>query len=335
MVNADSTSAALVVGGDGATVGALRVMGGPGVVGGGGSGQGSASPSGYSDQPENMSARGAEELAETLTDMSRFASSVIPMPGSHKGQPDHNVTDNSLQNILWSIYKSASSVLAEDLSQDNGTHAKNTRGLGGLSQSSVGADNITVLEESPMENLTTRSESGVTQGGHLIGVLMGSTTTTHGPADETHKSFRNSSSASVFREAVSFSMEASGVDSGSPEEEAEEFQRLLLAAGAGRGVSGASFASYTAALTHNLTSQHLLTPGSLANLTGGGDRDDDAPLLFANYPPHLLDFAVFCCVLFIVLGVPGNLITIIALVKCKKVSGLLPPLSVVGRVGCL
>ncbi|KAK7070290.1 hypothetical protein SK128_019977, partial [Halocaridina rubra] len=41
-------------------------------------------------------------------------------------------------------------------------------------------------------------------------------------------------------------------------------------------------------------------------------------ILFANYPPLLLDFAVGCCVLFMILGVPGNLITITALIKGKK-----------------
>ncbi|XP_076060210.1 uncharacterized protein LOC143036571 [Oratosquilla oratoria] len=41
--------------------------------------------------------------------------------------------------------------------------------------------------------------------------------------------------------------------------------------------------------------------------------------LFENYPPALLDFAVFCCLLFLLIGVPGNLVTIIALLKCKKV----------------
>jgi hypothetical protein len=41
--------------------------------------------------------------------------------------------------------------------------------------------------------------------------------------------------------------------------------------------------------------------------------------LFEGYSPVLLDFAVACCILFILLGIPGNLITIIALLRCKKV----------------
>jgi len=42
--------------------------------------------------------------------------------------------------------------------------------------------------------------------------------------------------------------------------------------------------------------------------------------LFQGYPPPLLHFATICCVLFILLGIPGNLGTIVALYRCKKVS---------------
>ncbi|XP_028177879.1 G-protein coupled receptor moody-like [Ostrinia furnacalis] len=41
--------------------------------------------------------------------------------------------------------------------------------------------------------------------------------------------------------------------------------------------------------------------------------------LFIGYPDALLTFASLCCMLFMVVGVPGNLITIIALARCKKV----------------
>jgi hypothetical protein len=44
--------------------------------------------------------------------------------------------------------------------------------------------------------------------------------------------------------------------------------------------------------------------------------------LFVGYSPILLDFAVACCILFILLGIPGNLITIIALLRCKKVRSI-------------
>ncbi|KAI5699651.1 hypothetical protein M8J75_006469 [Diaphorina citri] len=45
--------------------------------------------------------------------------------------------------------------------------------------------------------------------------------------------------------------------------------------------------------------------------------DSDIPL-FPGYPMVLLQFASACCLLFILLGIPGNLITIIALFRCKK-----------------
>lgn len=41
--------------------------------------------------------------------------------------------------------------------------------------------------------------------------------------------------------------------------------------------------------------------------------------LFDGYPPGLLKFASVTCMVYMVIGVPGNLITIIALARCKKV----------------
>lgn len=42
--------------------------------------------------------------------------------------------------------------------------------------------------------------------------------------------------------------------------------------------------------------------------------------LFSQYPDELLHFAVGACVLFTLLGVPGNFITIVALLRYTKVS---------------
>lgn len=42
--------------------------------------------------------------------------------------------------------------------------------------------------------------------------------------------------------------------------------------------------------------------------------------LFQGYSPALLTFASICCMVYMMVGVPGNLITIIALFRCKKVS---------------
>jgi hypothetical protein len=41
--------------------------------------------------------------------------------------------------------------------------------------------------------------------------------------------------------------------------------------------------------------------------------------LFHGYSASLLHFASACCIIFILVGIPGNLITIIALFRCKKV----------------
>lgn len=41
--------------------------------------------------------------------------------------------------------------------------------------------------------------------------------------------------------------------------------------------------------------------------------------LFAGYPAWLLAFAAGCCALFMLVGIPGNLITVAALFRTKKV----------------
>nr|XP_034183593.1 G-protein coupled receptor moody [Osmia lignaria] len=41
-------------------------------------------------------------------------------------------------------------------------------------------------------------------------------------------------------------------------------------------------------------------------------------ILFLGYPPWLLHFAASCCILFMLVGIPGNLFTIIALCRTKK-----------------
>lgn len=58
-------------------------------------------------------------------------------------------------------------------------------------------------------------------------------------------------------------------------------------------------------------------------VTGLDEYSSDSELaaveLFKDYPEGLLRFASVCCVLFMLVGIPGNLITIIALARCKKV----------------
>ena len=50
-----------------------------------------------------------------------------------------------------------------------------------------------------------------------------------------------------------------------------------------------------------------------------GASASPATRLFADYPDELLHFAVGACVLFTLLGVPGNFITIVALLRYTKV----------------
>lgn len=53
---------------------------------------------------------------------------------------------------------------------------------------------------------------------------------------------------------------------------------------------------------------------SLAAAQDGGPGQ-----LFQGYSTGLLTFASVVCYLFMLVGIPGNLITIIALARCKKV----------------
>ncbi|XP_075976949.1 G-protein coupled receptor moody-like [Anticarsia gemmatalis] len=49
------------------------------------------------------------------------------------------------------------------------------------------------------------------------------------------------------------------------------------------------------------------------------DADLAAVELFKDYPDSLLHFAAYACMMFMLIGIPGNLFTIIALARCKKV----------------
>lgn len=65
------------------------------------------------------------------------------------------------------------------------------------------------------------------------------------------------------------------------------------------------------------------------NETGRNGSDDVAieevlqnpglVILFVGYPRWLLYFAATCCIIFMLIGIPGNLITVIALFRTKKV----------------
>ncbi|XP_034946887.1 G-protein coupled receptor moody [Chelonus insularis] len=47
-------------------------------------------------------------------------------------------------------------------------------------------------------------------------------------------------------------------------------------------------------------------------------ENPESAILFGGYPPWLLHFAAGCCVLFMLIGIPGNLITVVALFRTKK-----------------
>lgn len=52
------------------------------------------------------------------------------------------------------------------------------------------------------------------------------------------------------------------------------------------------------------------------------DNVDHLQPLFSEYPDEVLHFAVGACVLFTLIGVPGNFITIVALLRYTKVRRL-------------
>lgn len=51
-----------------------------------------------------------------------------------------------------------------------------------------------------------------------------------------------------------------------------------------------------------------------------GEVVDEFKNLFAGFPDILMNLATACIVVFMLVGIPGNLFTIIALARCKKVS---------------
>lgn len=60
--------------------------------------------------------------------------------------------------------------------------------------------------------------------------------------------------------------------------------------------------------------------GGISSTSDGGLLNLAADDLFRDYDLGLTQLAAVFCVIFIIVGVPGNLITIIALARCKKVS---------------
>ena len=229
------------------------------------------------------------------------ASSLVSPSGSQE-EGARNVTGGSGHRLLWSIYRAGG--VHRNASEKSGIEVKGGSDVQGADRALSAGYNLTVggvLEASVgVENVTSSVED--TKGHGLFDILMGSTP----PLSERNVTHRNSS---VIKEALGFTLDSGG-DALTSQAETGALQRLLL---------GRQEPVYLSALDDNLSVERP----SFSTITNYTEP------LFADYPPHLLDFAVFCCVLFIVLGVPGNLITIIALVKCKKVSTLYTYLLIV------
>lgn len=74
---------------------------------------------------------------------------------------------------------------------------------------------------------------------------------------------------------------------------------------------------------YNTTSNSVHFVNNTLNSDQEQYEDDLDIQLFQEYSTTLLRFASICCILFMMVGIPGNLITIIALFRCKKVINLI------------
>ncbi len=97
--------------------------------------------------------------------------------------------------------------------------------------------------------------------------------------------------------------------------------------GSGRGFSDFGGGIDTTDFDHHYNSSNNIDFSSVmltttTSTTAPMAALDSADDLFRDYDFALTQLAAVFCVIFIVLGVPGNLITIIALARCKKVSQL-------------
>nr|XP_053628488.1 uncharacterized protein LOC128685826 [Cherax quadricarinatus] len=259
--------------------------------------QGSQLPLPTGDGPD-LPARGRRSDAASVNNVSYSLLS----PEENQSERVKNMTESIMHQVLGSVYSDLHSVNVSDMKQGR---ADDGRVGPSIHSVSVSEYNFTsskdfggLLSAGEMEN-GTNSSSEEDRANTFISVLMGSAS----PATDNGEANASKNSSAIIKEALSFTLEASEETLASAED-GGGLQRMI----------GGTEWPYLSALTHNLSyHHHPSVTTNLANVTNGRET------LFADYPPHLLDFAVFCCVLFIVLGVPGNLITIIALVKCKKV----------------
>ncbi|XP_069943879.1 uncharacterized protein [Cherax quadricarinatus] len=259
--------------------------------------QGSQLPLPTGDGPD-LPARGRRSDAASVNNVSYSLLS----PEENQSERVKNMTESIMHQVLGSVYSDLHSVNVSDMKQGRADDGRVGPSIHSVSVSEYNftssKDLSGLLSAGEMEN-GTNSFSEEDRANTFISVLMGSAS----PATDNGEANASKNSSAIIKEALSFTLEASEETLASAED-GGGLQRMI----------GGTEWPYLSALTHNLSyHHHPSVTTNLANVTNGRET------LFADYPPHLLDFAVFCCVLFIVLGVPGNLITIIALVKCKKV----------------
>ncbi|KAL7302083.1 hypothetical protein TKK_0005312 [Trichogramma kaykai] len=70
--------------------------------------------------------------------------------------------------------------------------------------------------------------------------------------------------------------------------------------------------------TQSLLLRRLMVLGGGHHYTEADHRSN----LLKDYPPWLLTFAAACCVLFMLVGIPGNLLTLFALFRTKKIQNV-------------
>lgn len=94
------------------------------------------------------------------------------------------------------------------------------------------------------------------------------------------------------------------------------FQASILSG----GVDRAKLAFVKSALNMSANSTLSGQVGDQPDMVEDDSIRLDEQELFHGYAPSLLTLATVFCLLFMLVGIPGNLITIIALFRCKKVS---------------
>jgi hypothetical protein len=68
-----------------------------------------------------------------------------------------------------------------------------------------------------------------------------------------------------------------------------------------------------------LSEGNCTRPSRLTSLMTINFHSTESVPVLQGFSPVMLNFAALCCILFMCVGIPGNLITIFALARCKKV----------------